>query len=93
MLPPFLPNQLLLLLSLKEKFFQLKKSVVLTSATLTVNHSFDYIIHGLGLNPEVITKMSIPSPFEYKNQVQLLIPEDLPEINAVSLEELCYCDN
>ncbi len=31
--------------------------------------------------------MSIPSPFEYKNQVQLLIPEDIPEINTVTLEE------
>jgi ATP-dependent DNA helicase DinG len=73
--------------TLKEKFFQTKQSVVLTSATLTVNHSFDFIIHGLGLNPGVVTKISIPSPFEYKNQVQLLIPEDIPEINAVSLEE------
>jgi ATP-dependent DNA helicase DinG len=73
--------------TLKDKFFQMKQSVVLTSATLTVNHSFDFIIHGLGLDPEMVTKMSIPSPFEYKNQVQLLIPEDIPEINSVSLED------
>jgi ATP-dependent DNA helicase DinG len=31
--------------------------------------------------------MTIPSPFQYENQVQLLIPEDLPEVNSVSLDE------
>nr|WP_263325930.1 ATP-dependent DNA helicase DinG [Neobacillus sp. Marseille-Q6967] len=73
--------------SLRERFFKVKKGVVLTSATLTVNQSFDYILNELGLDSSLTKTMTISSPFEYKNQVQLLIPEDLPEINTVSLEE------
>ncbi|WP_066061045.1 ATP-dependent DNA helicase DinG [Neobacillus soli] len=73
--------------ALKNKFFQVKKGVVVTSATLTVNQSFDYIIKELGLEPVSTIKLSIPSPFDYRQQVQLLIPEDLPEINTVSIDE------
>jgi ATP-dependent DNA helicase DinG len=72
---------------LKEQLFQAKKAVVLTSATLTVNQSFAYIIKELGLDSFAPITVTIPSPFVYKNQVQLLIPEDLPEINSVSLDE------
>ncbi|MFJ5715757.1 ATP-dependent DNA helicase DinG [Neobacillus sp. NPDC093127] len=79
--PAFVADQL------REKFFQVKKAVVLTSATLTVNHSYSYIMKELGLNADVTVQQSIPSPFEYKNQVQLFIPEDLPAINSVSLDE------
>jgi ATP-dependent DNA helicase DinG len=73
--------------ALRDRFFNRKKSVALTSATLTINNSFEYIINEIGINQESTRKLTIPSPFEYKNQVQLLIPEDLPEINAVSNEE------
>ncbi|OLS40263.1 ATP-dependent DNA helicase DinG [Bacillus sp. MRMR6] len=73
--------------ALKDRFFDRKKSVVLTSATLTINNSFEYMMNEIGINQESTRKLTIPSPFEYKNQVQLLIPEDLPEINAVSNEE------
>ncbi|WHY84421.1 ATP-dependent DNA helicase DinG [Neobacillus novalis] len=79
--PAFVADQL------REKFFQVKKAVVITSATLTVNHSFSYIMKELGLNGDVTVQQSIPSPFEYKNQVQLFIPEDLPAINSVTLDE------
>ncbi|ETI66626.1 ATP-dependent DNA helicase DinG [Neobacillus vireti] len=79
--PAFVAEQL------KERFFQIKKAVVITSATLTVNHSYSYIMKELGLNADATVQQSIPSPFEYKNQVQLFIPEDLPAINSVSLDE------
>ncbi len=72
---------------LKEQFFQIKKAVVFTSATLTVNKSFDYIMKEIGLDPVSTIQLNIPSPFEYNHQVQLLIPDDLPEINTVSLED------
>jgi len=72
---------------LRDKFFQTKKAVVLTSATLTVNDSFDYMLKEIGLDAESTITITIPSPFEYKNQVRLLIPEDLPEINSVTLDE------
>lgn len=73
--------------SLRERFFSIKKGVVLTSATLTVNHSFDYMIKEIGLAKKTTLTMTIPSPFDYKKQVQLLIPEDLPEVNSTSLED------
>lgn len=73
--------------SLKEKFFSVKKGVVLTSATLTINNSFDYMMNEFGLAKESAETMMIPSPFDYKNQVKLLIPEDLPEVNATGLED------
>lgn len=72
---------------LKEQLFKIKNAVVLTSATLTVNHSFAYMIREIGLDTFAPITVTIPSPFAYKKQVQLLIPEDLPEINAVSLDE------
>ncbi|GHH98212.1 ATP-dependent DNA helicase DinG [Neobacillus kokaensis] len=72
---------------LQEQFFSAKKAVVITSASLTVNGSFDYILQELGLDQVSTEKMIIQSTFNYKKQVKLLIPEDLPEINGVSLDE------
>jgi ATP-dependent DNA helicase DinG len=72
---------------LKEQFFQHKKAVVFTSATMTVNNSFDYFINEIGLDSVSTIQLNIPSPFAYNQQVQLLIPEDLPEINTVSLDD------
>ncbi|MFK9093432.1 ATP-dependent DNA helicase DinG [Bacillus salipaludis] len=79
--PAFVADQL------KEKFFHSKKAVVLTSATLSINKSFDYIMKELGLDPVSTDQMTISSPFQYKDQVQLFIPEDLPEINTVTLDD------
>ncbi|PFO02440.1 ATP-dependent helicase DinG [Bacillus sp. AFS076308] len=83
----FLAQPATVAMQLKEKFFETKKAVILTSATLTVNRSFDYIMREIGLEANSTVQVSIPSPFVYKDQVQLLIPDDLPEINSVSLEE------
>ncbi|WP_413309209.1 ATP-dependent DNA helicase DinG [Bacillus sp. 1P10SD] len=73
--------------SLKKFFFQKKKSVILTSATLTVNNSFDYMMKEIGMDNDSPIQMIIPSPFEYNKQVQLFIPEDLPEVNTVTLDD------
>lgn len=72
---------------LREQFFSAKKAVVITSATLTVNKSFDYMEKELGLDAACTMQLQIPSPFVYKDQVRMLVPEDLPEINSVSLDE------
>ncbi|RHW41275.1 ATP-dependent helicase DinG [Neobacillus notoginsengisoli] len=73
--------------TLSKKFFLCKKSVVLTSATLTVNQSFDYAIKELGLEPKYCNTISIPSPFNYNENVKLFISSDLPEINSVTQDE------
>ncbi|WP_409270452.1 ATP-dependent DNA helicase DinG [Neobacillus sp. SCS-31] len=72
---------------ISENFFMEKKSVVLTSATLTVNKSFRFSLEGLGIDPKYVNLLSIPSPFDYKENVKLFITTDLPEINSVPQEE------
>jgi ATP-dependent DNA helicase DinG len=72
---------------LQKDFFQKKKSVVITSATLTVNHSFQFIKKELGLTHFPSSELMIPSPFDYRSQVELLIPDDLPDVKAVSVDD------
>lgn len=72
---------------LNELIFQKKKSVVITSATLSVKGKFQYILNELGLESSQIHLAQIPSPFHYDEQVQFVIANDLPEVNAVSLPE------
>lgn len=66
--------------TLADEFFSKKDSVILTSATLTVNHTFDYVIQRLGLEEFPVETRIFPSPFEWKNQVKLMIPKDMPLI-------------
>src|SRR5690625_1435241 len=72
--------------TLKETFFEQKDSVILTSATLTIRESFTYIKHELGLDNTGSQAQMINSPFNFDQQVQLLIPKDFPEINEQSAE-------
>ncbi|MED4123893.1 ATP-dependent DNA helicase DinG [Halalkalibacterium halodurans] len=73
--------------SLADRFFATKKSVVLTSATLSIKGSFDYQMERLGLHDFGVRTESIPSPFSYKEQARLLLPTDIPAIKDVSEEE------
>jgi ATP-dependent DNA helicase DinG len=69
---------------LADHFFAKKKSVVMTSATLSVNGTFRYQEKRLGLTDFGVEKCIIPSPFSYMEQVKLLLPTDIPAINEVS---------
>lgn len=60
--------------------FSRKKSVILTSATLTVKDSFTYLQERLGLDFEPVETLQIPSPFEYEKLVQLIVPSDFPSV-------------
>lgn len=67
--------------ALVQPLFEQKRSLVLTSATLTVKNSFSYVRSRLGLEqlPEGrVRTLEIPSPFDYPNQGLLLIPSDFP---------------
>ncbi|WP_445492237.1 ATP-dependent DNA helicase DinG [Niallia sp. 03133] len=72
---------------LQKDFFSRKNTIIFTSATMTVNNSFQYYAESLGLINSNHKEEQIPSPFQYDKQVQLLIPEGVPEINTVPLEE------
>ncbi|AKG35378.1 ATP-dependent DNA helicase DinG [Paenibacillus durus] len=71
---------------LKELFFDKKKSAVLTSATLSVDKSFQYMIDNLGLNEAQeegkLSTVQLPSPFKYRDQALLVIPRDFPSVKG-----------
>lgn len=71
---------------LKELFFDKKKSVILTSATLSVDKSFQYMIDNLGLQEDQesgrLVSVQLPSPFKYRDQALLVIPRDFPSVKG-----------
>ncbi len=81
---------------LKELFFDKKKSVVLTSATLSVDKSFQFMIEQLGLQEaadhnRLLTSL-LPSPFRYRDQALLVIPRDFPSVKgSVGMHTLLIC--
>jgi ATP-dependent DNA helicase DinG len=67
---------------LKEMVFSAYESVLLTSATLAIRQSFDFIKKRTGLAllpPERLVECILDSPFDYPRRVLLAIPTDLPE--------------
>ncbi|MCD7033396.1 ATP-dependent DNA helicase DinG [Metabacillus sp. GX 13764] len=72
---------------LADQFFHGKNSVILTSATMSVEGSFKFIIGRLGLKDFYPSELLIPSPYDYKSQTALLVPADLPSIQETGSEE------
>lgn len=76
---------------LAEKLFMQKESIVLTSATLTVNQTFDYAVEQLGLKSlheeGLVKTVQLPSPFRYEEQALVLIPRDFPSIRGSYADE------
>lgn len=74
---------------LAEQLFSQKESIVLTSATLSVNRNFEYAVEQLGLNQvedhEVKTVL-LPSTFNYEEQALVLVPRDFPSIRGSSAD-------
>ncbi|MEI5907221.1 ATP-dependent DNA helicase DinG [Bacillus spongiae] len=71
---------------LEELLYKRKQSIILTSATLTVEGSFSYFQDAIGLKNNV-TSFQFLSPFAFKEKSKLLVPTDIPDIQSVSLEE------
>ncbi len=72
---------------LKEKVFNKLRSVVMTSATLSVSGGFDHLKLRLGLaehGPDRLSSGIMTSPFAYRQQALLCIPEDLPNPKSVT---------
>ncbi len=71
---------------LKEGLFDRKTSVIMTSATLTVDKSFRYVTEQLGLSDHEqegrLRTAMLPSPFRYREQALVLIPRDFPGIRG-----------
>jgi ATP-dependent DNA helicase DinG len=62
------------------------KSAILTSATLTVDGSFDFLKHRLSL-PDSVSERCIASPFDWDSQVRVLVPTDTPRPEEPGYEE------
>lgn len=75
---------------LQDDFFNVKESIILTSATLTMRNSFSFIEKRLGIPADRLIKEKIESPFSYESQVQLLIPNDFPDINYGNMDDYIY---
>jgi ATP-dependent DNA helicase DinG len=75
---------------LQEHFFDTKDSIVMTSATLSVDKSFDYMREQLGLTAAFeaekgagkLKTVQLPSPFNYRKQALVVIPRDFPGIKG-----------
>ncbi len=61
---------------LKQTLYKNTDSVIMTSATLCVNDSFDYMKERLGM--ENAGELLLGSPFDYKKQALLYVADDLP---------------
>jgi DNA polymerase-3 subunit epsilon/ATP-dependent DNA helicase DinG len=62
---------------LGEPLFLRKDTVVLTSATLSTDGSFDYVKSCLGL--EEAAELIVEPPFDYVKSTMIYLPQDIPE--------------
>jgi DNA polymerase-3 subunit epsilon/ATP-dependent DNA helicase DinG len=63
----------------QKHLFYPKESVILTSATLTTDNTFDFMRERLGAWDA--DEIAVGSPFDFKNQALLYLPTDIPEPN------------
>ena len=67
---------------MKEAVYDEFGSIVMTSATLTVDNKFDFFDNRVGLNKlnsNRRKKLILPAPFDYENQVIMCLPMDVPD--------------
>jgi len=68
--------------SLRKAIYERFRTVVMTSATLTVADSFKYFRSRVGLEQvetERVVELLLASPFDYQKQALVVIPTDIPE--------------
>ncbi|WP_438433562.1 ATP-dependent DNA helicase DinG [Gorillibacterium sp. sgz500922] len=75
---------------LRDALFSVKDSVILTSATLSVGKTFNYITEQLGLQKAAsenrLRTVLLPSPFRYREQALMIIPRNFPVLRGVKGE-------
>lgn len=78
---------------LNERLYSRARSIVLTSATMAMDGSFEFLRSGVGLGElkgsdpvggeggsrPPVEEALLPAPFNYKEQVLLAVPTDMPE--------------
>jgi len=82
--------------SMKKLVYNNFKTIVMTSATLTISGQggkgeFDYLLRQTGLNlvkRERLIMAKIPAPFDYQTQAMIAIPLDVPAPNSQKFGEM-----
>jgi len=75
---------------LRRALFERMRTVVMTSATLTVDNGFDYFVCRTGLDqiaPARRETLQLASPFDYPRQALLGLPIDLPAPGSTGFPE------
>ncbi len=67
---------------LRESLYQKKRSVIVTSATLSVLGDFGLMADKLGIPEAVRETLALPTPFQLKEQVQAWVHTGAPEPNS-----------
>lgn len=67
-----------------EKLFDAKSTVILTSATLAINHDLSYTAQKFLLTPESYLTSINESPFDYEHQSLIAIPNDHKDYSKTS---------
>ncbi|MBT3363695.1 MAG: DEAD/DEAH box helicase family protein [Chloroflexi bacterium] len=70
---------------LQESVFASAETLVLTSATLSTEDTFDYIKGRLGL--EYVSELILDAPFDYKNAAMVYVSQDVPEPNRQGYQQ------
>lgn len=66
--------------ALRDMIFDKKVPVILTSATISANQSFQHFKERIGAS--ITTEHLVDSPFDYQSNVRLLIPHGFPDPNT-----------
>lgn len=77
---------------LKQYFYDTQKSVIMTSATLTVGKNFNYFMERVGLDLIPVNRqkvLQLDSPFVYEEQVLLCITPGIPNPGEVGDKQFC----
>lgn len=69
---------------LEERVFGLQMPIVFSSATLSVDGSFDYVAGSLGISE--FLSFSVNSPYDYEQQMKLLAPRELLQDGEIRSE-------
>lgn len=69
----------------EESLWSRKRSVIMTSATLETNDSFDFL--KARLSAQDVHTVKIGSPFDYLSSTLLYLPNDLPEPNKPNYQQ------
>ncbi|MDQ3540874.1 MAG: exonuclease, partial [Chloroflexota bacterium] len=65
---------------LRAEVFDQVQTTILTSATLTIDGSFDYIVDRLGLESAI--RLPLGSPFDHERSTLVYMADDMPEPNS-----------